>query len=73
MFLVFDTYEKADFANNQISQNMRLTGDVTVTWSDIIETSDTKFAIAKSDDRFMADIVDYQSIDNILTVESQDK
>jgi hypothetical protein len=60
MFLQFDSIENAETANNQISQNMGLTGNVTSVWSDITKTADEKFVISKPDDSFMKDVINFQ-------------
>jgi hypothetical protein len=65
MYLQFETLTQAETANNKIAENMGLSGDITSGWSDITETDDNKFVIIKPDNRFLAQVSNYQEIETI--------
>lgn len=69
MYLIFDNKQDAESANNQISQNMGLTGDVTNVWDIPQETADGKFVITKPENRFMTDVSSYQEVESYQSKE----
>ncbi len=64
MYLQFESLELAETANIQISQNMGLVGNFTVTWAGVEATADEKFVISKPEDRFMEGIVNFQEVES---------
>jgi len=62
MYLQFNTAEEAEAANNKISQNMGLTGDLTVSWSIVESTTAGQFIIPKPEEKFMTGINGFEVI-----------
>ena len=59
MYLVFDSHDEAYIANAVISLNMRLSGNLTVQWAEILEREDGKFLIPKPDECVMGCVSGY--------------
>jgi len=65
LYLEFNSYNEAEAANNKISQNMGLTGDITTNWAIVQETIGGKYIILKPESCFMTDVIDFQEIEII--------
>jgi len=68
-YLVFKDFPSAYVVNAIISQNMRLSGDVTVQWDQVRETTDGKFVLTKPiDDRHMNYVSEYTETEDVNLV-----
>lgn len=68
MYLVFNTLEQATTANNIISQNMGLSGDIRVKWAEPVETQENKFAFIKPDNVYMSNVETFDEQENITAL-----
>lgn len=59
IYLVFETREDAENANDKISNSMGLSGNFTEKWDDVISTEDGKFSVVKPEPRFMSEVSGY--------------
>ena len=65
MYLIFNTLGEAEIANNEISENMNLNSNITITWDIPILLDNGKYAIKKPEDLFLNNITDFPQIEDI--------
>lgn len=60
-FLLFDTLQAAQTANEQISSQMQF-ADGTQTWAQPMQTNTGKYCFAKPSDEYMVGVTDYTEL-----------
>jgi len=65
IYLLFDNLNDAMSANNTISENMGLTGDITLSWCEPIPVNNNKWAVICPDEQYLNGISNYSQADKI--------